>query len=339
MNENPSAAPSIDRPATRVALWDNVKFVMIILMTVGHFVDAFEDTSHTCRSIYLYVYAFHMPLFIFISGLFYSEKNKTRKIVYYVLCGFALKLILAIMNLLIYHSTEFTLLGDSGFPWFMFALAAFQALMYLCRDINKSFLFVFNIILACFVGYDQSVGDYLYLSRIVVFFPVFLLGTMVNQKAIIAFIKKHYKVLLPLSILVLALWFYLCFFKLDHFYIYRHLFTARKPFSKKVIGYGPLARLLCYFITFTTGFSILVIFPKEKIPLVTSLGARTLNVFIWHWPFYQILSVYFGIKNLFAMSLWGKVAFVLIPVMLSLLLMSIKLFDYPLKWIKKYVNA
>ena len=80
----------------RVALWDNIKFAMIILMVIGHFVDVFAEQSHTFRSIYLFIYSFHMPMMIFVSGLFYSKKNTSQKVIFYISCGYLLKIILSL---------------------------------------------------------------------------------------------------------------------------------------------------------------------------------------------------------------------------------------------------
>ena len=325
---------TFERPNTRVALWDNVKFVIITFVVIGHFADVFTNSSNICKSIFLFIYAFHMPLFIFISGLFYRESNSKQKIVYYASCGFALKITSTCLTIIINKSTNFSLLSESGIPWFMFSLAAFQAIMYLFNKINKKFVLVFSVVIACFVGYDKSIGDLLCLSRIIIFFPFFLLGTMAAQQTVIDFIKKHFKILLPISVFVLTLWLYLCFFQLDHFYILRHLFTGRNPFANTVIKYGPLARLLCYFITFATGASLLVIIPKQRIPIVTTLGSRTLNVYFWHWPFYRLLAAYLQINKLFAISFWGKAAYFFIAVLLSITLMSVIYFEFPLKIIK-----
>lgn len=322
--------------SSREALWDNVKFTMIILMVIGHFADPFVAKSDVCKSIFLFVYAFHMPVFIFISGLFYNEKDCKRKFLYYAICGFAYKICYSIVNFIIYRSTVFSFFSDEGIPWFMFAIAAYQVLMILIKNINKRFLFVFSIFVACFIGYDKTIGDFLYISRIVVFFPFFLLGTAFNHIKIINFIKRFYKYLLPISIIVILIWFYLCFFRLKDFYFLRPLFTGRNPFSEYTVGLGPLVRLLCYLITFLTGFSIFVIVPECRIPILTYLGSRTLNVYFWHWPIYLLLDYITGINRLFDISILGKVAYLLIAVILSIVLMAVDFFDYPLVLIKKY---
>lgn len=326
---------TLEKTNMRTALWDNIKFLMITLMVIGHFADAFTSTSSVCRSIYLFIYAFHMPLFIFISGLFYHENGSKQKIVYYASCGFALKIALSCISSIISKSPDFSLLSDAGIPWFMFSLAEFQAVMYLFKEINKKYLLIFNIILACFVGYDQTVGDWLYLSRSIVFFPFFLLGTMLAQQTIINSIRKYFRLLLPISVFILALWFYLCFFKIEYFYIFRPLLTGRNPFMEPFIDYGPLARFTCYLITFVTGTSFLVIIPKSKIPFVTFGGTKTMNVFFWHWPAYLLFAEYLKINKLFDMSFGGKIAFLFIAVLLSITLLSIKIFDYPLIIIKR----
>ncbi len=334
MNSSLSSHLSSETTVSRVALWDNAKFLMIVLMTIGHFADVFTGISDSCKSIYLCIYAFHMPLLIFISGLFYSNKDSVRKMVYYISCGFALKFALFIAYYIMYKSKSFSLLSDGSIPWFMFSLAAFQFFMLLFKRINKIYLLFFSIFLACFVGYDKTIGDYLYLSRTIIFFPFFLLGTMINQEDIVAFIKRVYKCLLPISIIVLVLWIYVCFFQLEHIYYFRHLFTGRNPFSDQVVEYGFFARLLCYCISFLTGWSLLVIIPKYSISCITAFGRRTLNVYFWHWPLYLIMDKYLKISTLFALSVWGKVLFLLIAILLSMFLMYVRVFDYPLVLVK-----
>lgn len=60
---------------TRIALWDNLKFVLILLVVIGHFSKFFQNDSSIYRSVFLFIYAFHMPLFLFISGLFHKDEK------------------------------------------------------------------------------------------------------------------------------------------------------------------------------------------------------------------------------------------------------------------------
>lgn len=319
----------------RVALFDNIKFLMIMLVVVGHFADVFTKSSGVCRSIFLFIYAFHMPMMIFISGLFYSNKKNTSKILFYVCSGFVLKISLAIINLICYQRTSFSLLSDGGIPWFLFVLAIYQLLMYLLRNTNKTFLLAFSVLLACFIGYDKSVGSYLYISRTVVFFPFYLLGTMLSPQKIISFLDKYSKKLIAFAIVVIATWIFLCFYKIDSIYSLRLLLTGANPFSEGMISVGPLLRLFCYGLSFFTGASLLVLTPKKKIPFFSSLGANTLNVYYWHWLVYRLLEHFLHISLLFTLGPAGEVTFFFIAVLLTIVLSALKIFDYPLKTVKQ----
>src|SRR4051812_17242655 len=53
--------------------FDNAKFILILLVVVGHTIEPLIGKSPSLKSIYMFLYFFHMPLFIFISG--YFSKN------------------------------------------------------------------------------------------------------------------------------------------------------------------------------------------------------------------------------------------------------------------------
>ena len=210
----------------RIALWDNLKFILITLVVIGHLADEFTAKSDVYKSVFLFIYTFHMPLFIFISGLFHSEKNIVKKCIFYCSIGFLYKIITLIFDRLSGNgNVSFSLLSDGGISWFMFVLAIYTIISYVIKDENKKYILVFSVVLACFTGYDKSIGDFLYLSRAIVFFPFYLLGTMLKSEDIIS-IKNKYKGLFIVSILILLIWGFLCFYKIDKFYILRYLFLS-----------------------------------------------------------------------------------------------------------------
>ena len=67
----------------RLYLYDNLKFLLIVLVVLGHLIDdstvkLFGDgggetgvpQAKVFSGAFVFLYAFHMPLFLFISGLF-----------------------------------------------------------------------------------------------------------------------------------------------------------------------------------------------------------------------------------------------------------------------------
>lgn len=314
----------------RIALWDNLKFILMALVVLGHFVDLFVSTSTTCQSIYIFIYAFHMPLFFFISGMFHKHTNVLKTTLFYISVGYALSMLLAVTKWFVGKGMSFELLGTSSIPWFMFVLAIYTALFHLLRHQNPRFLLVASVLLACFAGYDPSIGDFLYLSRTIVFFPFYLLGTMCPPQKVVEFRAKYRWLVIP-AVLVLLFWAYLSFGHLEWVYRFRGLMTGRNPFSSYTAPLGGLTRLLCSLGSILTGAALVFVTPSKSLPLVSQGGRNTLNVYLWHWPIYLVLDYFFSISSLFGAGFWGKALFLLLSFVLTAILARCQIFSFPLK--------
>ena len=266
-----------------------------------------------------------MPLFIYISGIFHRNNKILEKMLIYTLLGYLLKIFIFFTKVAIGSKPKFYLFSEDGVPWFMFALAAFSLISYLLRDIDKKFVLILALILGCFVNYDSKIGDFLYLSRILVLFPFYHLGTM----TIVDTIKNinHKKSNKLPGILILLLWFMACFFLLEHIYEWRPLFTARNPFDKDYYPFGVFYRILTYGITVVVNFALISLIPDKNIPFWTKFGARTMQVYFWHRPILFVLDG-FGIPAIMCTSAVGKLMYIGIAILLSFVL-SNKIFAFP----------
>ncbi|MQA02654.1 MAG: acyltransferase family protein [Streptosporangiales bacterium] len=65
-----------DRSPVRDPFLDNAKFLAIVLVVIGHAIEPLRDVPAT-KGLYVTIYAFHMPVFILISG--YLSRNFTGK--------------------------------------------------------------------------------------------------------------------------------------------------------------------------------------------------------------------------------------------------------------------
>lgn len=320
----------------RIALWDNLKFFLVTCVVVGHFADQFTDVSKIYDSIFLFIYSFHIPLFIFIAGLLFKNKNITAKAIFFISIGFAYKIVSAIVERLLGKvNVEFFLLLDGGVSWFMFALAAYMVILKIIEKQNKEYILVFSIVLACFVGYDPGIGDFLYLSRITIFFPFFLSGVLLQSFDVVGFKDENskYKILAGLIVLV---WLGLCIYEVDRVYGLRYLFTGRNPFPPRIMSYAPLVRLASYIISFSVGFSLIMLMPNRKLGLITDMGKNSINVYFWHMHIYYMLNKLFGISNIFHYGVKGEITFLVIAVILSIIL-SQNIFNFPIRQIRKQV--
>ena len=332
-----SVAPPLDNLTSnvtaqkhRVALWDNLKFILISCVVIGHLIDFSTRTVPFSRSIFLFIYSFHMPLFIFICGLLFSYKNIKNKICLYLIYGISLKIVLFTTGLLVKNSIpRFNTLSDFDIPWFLFAIAAYFVLANLLKDINKYFVFFFSIVLACFVGYDRSIGDWLYLSRIIVFFPFFWLGLILSSNKVISHKENRKTLKTAFAVLFVGIVIYICIKHIDTLYQFRALFTGRNPFPKNMLDYGLLARAGCYVISFLMCYALIVLTPNINIPIITTWGSRTLHVYFWHWPIILVL-LYF-IPTAKPTGVFGSIPFGFVVTCFC----SMRYCSIPLNWLKK----
>lgn len=313
----------------RVALWDNVKFLLITAVILGHLVGVDTGSSHLFRSLFMFVSSFHMPLFIFISGLFHKNSNIKEKAVSYFSIYAVLKICYLLVKIFTHQKIKFELFDGDGLPWYMFAMAVFIIITYLLKDIDKKYIFVIFLLLGLFSGYDKNINDFLVLSRIIVFYPFYLLGTMVNREKIEQLAKKRY--LKVFSGAVITAWGAVCFFLTDKIYIIRPLLTGRNPFGEKIIGYGVLYRAGVYALMAALSLCFILVTPSFKLGKITDFGQRTLQVYFWH-DLIITAACNLGLYEFFASSGYLKLAWAALCIPLVFIL-SLKIFRFPLNYL------
>lgn len=320
---------------TRQAGFDNAKFLLIALVSLGHFcrVVVVSDGSWAMRSLFLFIYAFHMPLFFFISGLFARrDRINWRKVAALVLIGYLLKLFIFAVKLLMGQSAVFDPFSDTGAPWYLFSFAAILALNYLLRRLDLKLVFVLSLLAALAAGYFDAIANFLYLSRTLVFFPVFLAGQMVNRQGLMDLL--HRGPVRALSGTVLALWAVLCGVFPSALWPWVRIFTARFPYSQVSLPHGAPARLGWYAGAALLCLAVLSVVPNRPVPVLTRLGSRTMQIYFWHRPALYVLE-YAGISGwLWDGGLVGQAAYLAIGVGFAFLF-GLNPFGFPTEFILK----
>ena len=136
--------------ANRVAKWDNAKAILIFLVVFGHSIITFID-NELMRSVFLWITAFHMPLFMFLTGLFSksfvrSEKFRGDKIASYVLLYFFMKLLIHISLGFVRSWGTFRWTSEGGTPWYIFVTAVFMTVAFLLKKFNPKKIYINFII-------------------------------------------------------------------------------------------------------------------------------------------------------------------------------------------------
>lgn len=299
--------------------FDNVKFLAILLVVVGHCIEMFMHSSAAdmFSSLFIFIYAFHMPLFIFISGLFtkkMTSNSKTKvlyKASYLFAIGFLIKAIRAILRVLFHKNPDLGLLGASNIEWYLFVLGGFTILIYLLRKVPAYVMIPASIVLSCLIGLVNlekisfivnKNADFLYLYRFINFLPFYLVGYYLTPKMINDFVSKVYIKVIAAIIIVSS--FILSFRSFRFVYQFRKLFTGRNPYGIVTKDGSNFAncfiqhRLAAMVISALLVISIIAIIPNVKIPIISHMGENTLSVYFYHSQVLFLLSA-FGVLKWF----------------------------------------
>lgn len=324
----------------RIYKYDNLKFLLIILVIVGHMIDFFNGYNQydDLFMIRTFIYSVHMPAFIFLSGLFYKEKDTAVKAFQFFSIGILMHVANSLSLIPFGYAFKPNILTVPGVPWYMYAMAFFYIIMYLLRSVNKKQLLVISSILSLLIGCTAQLGDFLSLTRVIVFFPVFLLGTLTDRDKLVKTTDKLWLKLPALA--VIAGWAALIITKFNNIKKLAPLFSGKNAYEKLSGGlsvYGIPLRMLVFFIAFVFCFSLLCLVPNKKIPLITVFGSRTLQVYFWHSPVIFII-IQTGLAAEMTTSIKRRLVYLALGIVIAFVL-SLKPFGFPTNQIIKHSKS
>ena len=192
---------------TRSSYIDNLKTVLIFSVVIGHFAEAALEQSDVFKSLFIWLYFFHMPLFIFVSGylskrLIHNKERVLQKSFEYFTLYIIMKVSLSIIkSICTGDKVDFSLFSETSVPWYLFAMILMYITSYALRNYNQKIVFILFVVLAVVVGYDKEVRDFFVLSRFIVFYPFFIIGLNCQENTLEKLKSK--KVLIPLATIIL----------------------------------------------------------------------------------------------------------------------------------------
>ncbi len=271
--------PTVTKEKARDYLFDNLRAVLIILVVWGHLLTPMKDDYDALRSIYIFIYFFHMPAMIFVSGYFSKNLEKIRSSAFVtVLVPF---LILNIFN----YAFKMLILREEyyGFRFFRpnwglwYLLALFLWKFFLKDILRIRFLLPLSFLFALFCGFSREFSDYLALGRTICFLPFFLLGYYCTQEQI-ARVRRLPKLLAAAAILAVASLSVYVAVKADFDVEVLYL---RGPYPQEEEVTAMLYRLLVYAAAIAMIFALTSLIVARK-TFLSSLGASTMTVYVLH---------------------------------------------------------
>lgn len=303
------------KETNRNYLFDNLKVLLIFLVVVGHSLESYIDDDIVLRSIYFFIFMFHMPLFIYISGYFSKNVEKCRKN--------------AIKNLLIpfifFNIIWYASVGNFKFPiyyagWTLWYLLSLSVWRFFLKDIIKiKWVLGLSIILGLLVGFIDKYIDLLSFSRIVAFLPFFLFGYYSNDSTI-SKIKSYSKVISVLGLIAIGLFAFLITNYNIINYGFLYMSQSYKSFGLGMVQ-GVLLRILFYILAVLASIFIISLVSSKKVKL-SKIGTNTLMIYLGHIYFIRILNQLMPTSNWTIVSLCSIVVFSI----LTCLILSLSVF-------------
>lgn len=168
----------------RVAFWDNARFATVTLVVIGHGIQRLTADSDTALTVYLFIYAFHMPAFALISGYFSRASPPTtqrmkRLINDMLLPYLIMETIWSGLKFIVEGNGDFNPTSPSWTLWFLLALAIFRLILPYLVLLRWPLFWAFA--LSVFVGYFPNVDSTFSLARAIGILPFFVLGWRLRQ--------------------------------------------------------------------------------------------------------------------------------------------------------------
>jgi fucose 4-O-acetylase-like acetyltransferase len=285
------AEPARPRPQ-RDPFFDNAKFFAILLVVAGHAIESLRDVRFA-HAAYLFVYTFHMPVFIVITGYFSRRftfsGGKARKL----LTNLAVPYVVFETAYSTYHwavghsKFEISLLDPYYLTWFLLALFAWRLSTPVWQQIR--FPVAVAVVISLLSGMSQ-LPDTLEMNRVFGLVPFYVLGLFLKPEHF-EVLKKRWAAVLGALTLVVG-------FAVTFLFVDRHMATewvfwrSGNPtlHVNNLVGTGMRLGLLVAAGVLVAAFLTLV--PRRE-HWFTSLGSATLYAYLLH-GFATKLAAYYG---------------------------------------------
>lgn len=259
----------------RNPFFDQARFGLIALVVFGHALEHVLQ-HRSAHALYFAVYAFHIPAFAFLSGVFASDRvdvARLRQIAFGLLAPYALfqVLYLEAMGKPLGFVVPYWLL------WYLVSLACWRLMLPLFARFRWPLTLA--VALAVGAGMLPDVGYAFSLSRTCVFFPLFLLGHRLRGSP---WLERPPGAAMRLgAVAAFALLVGVCWYGVgtfDHRWLYANTSFAQLGIS---MWKGAAVRLALTLLSAVLTLAFLALVPRRR-TWAAAWGIHSLNAYLLH---------------------------------------------------------
>lgn len=282
----------------RIESLDGLKYLLIILVIVGHFIESSRYSNPFSSLIYSVIYSFHMPLFVILNGFFYKHRSLKEEILK-CLPFLEICLVSNFFYILLssHHFSLYSLLDYRYTPsWYLLSLVVWRLISSVSISVcNIKWFFVCSIAIEFFsFVLIRRYGGILSIMRICQFLPFFLLGYILKEtKSFFRYPKEwNWLVLLFLGGAFVVVILSSCRFQHEVFFQRDGLFDLVRDSGMSVLRVL-LFRYLMIACSVLISLSILLLsFRSVHLPRLSRYGKSTLFIYFGQTCFYPLVNKY-----------------------------------------------
>ncbi|MCH5274079.1 MAG: CapA family protein [Lachnospiraceae bacterium] len=264
----------------RSSYWDNIKGILVFLMVFAHILYQLQNKFPVINGIVDYIYMFHMPVFVFVSGYF-GKSERSRSAAAIIRLLFLYFIFNSIMGFLYGFGS---ILEPMYSYWYLIALIVWRLTAHHLAKFREINLILFAI--AIFAGFYGSINNTFAAARIIGFYPYYMLGYKLTVEQNDELLRLKYGKRLLKGMIVLAAAGAAAFFSYHCFKYSDDAFQMR-AYNNPMDAYG---RVMLFVIAFLVIYAVRNSCPDKRIPFLTMFGRNSLCIFLLHRHFTLLLS-------------------------------------------------
>jgi fucose 4-O-acetylase-like acetyltransferase len=262
-------------------LFDNIRAFLILLVVIGHMIASQKGKILVAEVLYYFIYLFHMPAFIFITGYFSKNLDKSREnavktfLIPYIVIN---SLYIGLSKMSLYNPTKnFRFFVPVWGLWFLLAVFIWKLLL---KDLVRiRYILPLSFIVGIISGISNEFSSTMSLARVINYLPFFLLGYFCTKEHVEK-IRKFPKLI---SIVVLASYGGISYYLAENNILKAETFHMKRAYSlvKQSIEISVIGKIYIY-ISATIIIICLINLFSNKSTWYTKVGQNSLTVYILH---------------------------------------------------------